>query len=93
MQTSHILHTASLLVYNSLTYVYVLKKLRTQWNKGDLVHVDDFDLIKYFAKYTYLRPFISDSSFNLPNNLKSCLPYPHFKDENNKGPDSLKNIL
>lgn len=26
MQTSHILHTASLLVYNSLTYVYVFKK-------------------------------------------------------------------
>lgn len=33
-------------------YVYVLIKFRTQWNKGDLVYVDDFDLIKYFAKYT-----------------------------------------
>lgn len=93
MQTLHILHIASLLVYNSLMYVYVLIKLRTQWNKGDLVYVDDFDFIKYFAKYAYLRPFVSDSSFNLPNNLKSCLPYPHFKDENNKDPDSLRNIL
>lgn len=30
MQTSHILHTASLLVYNSLTYVYVLKKKNSE---------------------------------------------------------------
>lgn len=90
-----ITHSAyCIFVYIYFTYVCIcFNKTQNPVKQGDLVYVDDFDLIKYFARYTYLRPFVSDSSLNLPNNLNSCLPCPHFKDENNKGPDSLKNIL